>query len=145
MNKDVILSISGLHYDATEMGGGEDQPIEVITPAKYFHKNKKHYIKYEELIEGVPGVIHNTVKVHPEKLEIIKTGLSNTSMTFEKDKIHLSDYETPYGKLLVGIHTRVLEVVEEENKIGVKVNYELDVNGSKLADCNIEMGVRSVK
>lgn len=144
MNKDVILSISGLHYEVSG-AGEEENPIEIITPAKYFRRNEKHYIKYEELVEGIPGVIHNTVKVHPEKLEIIKTGLSNTSMTFEKDKIHLSDYDTPYGRLLIGIHTRLLEVEEEEDRIGIKVNYELDVNGSKLADCNIEVGVRSVK
>ena len=40
-------------------------------------------------------------------VEIMKSGLANTHMTFEKDKIHMTQYETPYGELLVGIHTRI--------------------------------------
>ncbi|MDD7770283.1 DUF1934 family protein [Suipraeoptans intestinalis] len=43
----------------------------------------------------------------------------------------------------MGVHTRVLDVQEEEKTIGVRVNYELDVNGDKLADCNIRMEIRA--
>ncbi|MSR94187.1 DUF1934 domain-containing protein [Clostridiaceae bacterium 68-1-5] len=144
MTKDVLLSISGMHYDVDGIEKGtEEAPIELITPASYYLKNGKHYVKYEEPVEGIPGVIKNTVKVSEDKVEMIKSGLSNTHMIFEKGKIHMTDYETPYGNLLVGVHTRVLDVQEEEKTIGVRVNYELDVNGDKLADCNIRMEIRA--
>lgn len=144
MTKDVLLSISGMHYDVDGIEKGtEETPIELITPASYYLKNGKHYVKYEEPVEGIPGVIKNTVKVSKEKVEMIKSGLSNTHMIFEKNKIHMTDYETPYGNLLVGVHTRALDVMEEEKSIGIRVNYELDVNGDKLADCNIRMEIRA--
>ena len=40
MTKEVLLSISGLHYDVpTESAEEENEPIEVITPATYYYKN----------------------------------------------------------------------------------------------------------
>ena len=49
----------------------------------------------------------------------------------------------PYGELLVGIHTRNLRLEESEDRIDVNIIYELDVNGEKVADCNIAMQVKS--
>ena len=63
MTKDVLLSISGLHQDVTgiEAQGDEpgSEPIEVIVPASYYEKNGKHYVIYDELVEGIPGTIKN--------------------------------------------------------------------------------------
>ena len=58
MTKEVLLTISGLHYD-TFPGEeyNESEPIEVITPATYYLKNGKHYVVYDEMVEGMPGII----------------------------------------------------------------------------------------
>ena len=149
MTKDILLSISGLHYDMTgipdEPGAEEENgPIEVITPASYYYKNGKHYIVYDEVLEGMPGTIKTKIRITDSQMvEIMKSGLANTHMTFEKDKIHMTQYETPYGELLVGIHTRNLRLEESEDRIDVNIIYELDVNGEKVADCNIDMQVKS--
>lgn len=67
MTKDVLLSISGLHQDVTgiEAQGDEpgSEPIEVIVPASYYEKNGKHYVIYDELVEGIPGTIKNKVRI----------------------------------------------------------------------------------
>ena len=56
MTKDVLLSISGLHYDVTGMVQEEEQEtIEVITPAAYYYKNGKHYVIYDEVVKGHAG------------------------------------------------------------------------------------------
>ena len=55
MTKDVLLSISGLHYDVAGVTEeDENEPIEVITPAAYYFKNGKHYVIYDEVVEGCP-------------------------------------------------------------------------------------------
>ena len=149
MTKDVLLTISGMHYDMTgipDEDGSEEEngPIEVITPASYYFKNGKHYIVYDEVVEGMPGTIKNKIRItDSQMLEIMNSGLANTHMTFEKDKINMTQYETPYGELLVGIHTRDLRLKETEDRIDVNVSYELDVNGDKVADCSITMQVKS--
>ena len=144
MTKDVLLTISGLHYD--EFSGREDdnEPIEVITPAAYYLKNNKHYIIYEEVVEGMPGSIKNKIRISGEdQLEILKSGLSGTHMVFEKDKIHMTPYETPYGELLLGIYTKDLKVEESDDRSNIRINYELDINGDKVADSEIKMCVKA--
>ena len=139
MTKDVLLTISGLHYD--EFSGREDdnEPIEVITPAAYYLKNNKHYIIYEEVVEGMPGSIKNKIRISGEdQLEILKSGLSGTHMVFE-----MTPYETPYGELLLGIYTKDLKVEESDDRINIRVNYELDINGDKVADSEIKMCVKA--
>ena len=144
MTKDVLLTISGLHY--VEFSGRvvDNEPIEVITPAAYYLKNNKHYIIYEEVVEGMPGSIKNKIRISGEdQLEILKSGLSGTHMVFEKDKIHMTPYETPYGELLLGIYTKDLKVEESDDRINIRINYELDINGDKVADSEIKMCVKA--
>ena len=144
MTQDVLLTISGLH----DMGNSgikaeENEALEVITPAKYYLKNGKHYILYDEVVEGVPGSIKNKVKITGDKtLEIIKTGITNSHMIFEAGKSNLTLYDTPYGQFHVDVHTRELDIVESEEEISVKVGYGLDVNHEALAECEISLSVK---
>ena len=119
--------------------------MEVITPATYYFKNNKHYVIYDEVVEGMPGVIRNKVRIMESgKLEIVKSGLSNTHMIFEKDKMNITQYETPYGELLVGTHTKDMQVDVTDRNIDVHVNYALDVNSEPIADCNIVMNIKAL-
>ena len=97
-------------------------------------------------MEGVPGVIKNKVRITgEEKLEIIKSGLTNTHMIFEKDKIHMTEYETPYGELMMGVHTKEMRVDVQESLIEVRVNYALDINSEPVADCNISLNIKALE
>ena len=145
MKKDVLISITGLHYGDWNADGEEAEPIEVITPATYYLKNGKHYVIYDELVEGIPGTIKNKVRIMDDrKVEIIKSGITNTHMVFEKDKINMTQYETPYGEVLVGVHTRDIQVHVEEENIDVEISYGLDVNEEAVSECQLKVNIRSV-
>lgn len=143
MTKDVLLSISGMHMDMLSgMPDEANEPIEVVTPANYYQRNGKHYVIYDEVVEGMPGTIKNKIKISGDNsMEIMKTGISNTHMVFEKNKKNLTYYQTPYGQMLVSVNTRSMEVNVTEENIGVRVDYELDVNHEPLADCQIKMEI----
>ncbi len=144
MTKQVLLTISGLHYDTFPGEEDENEPIEIITPATYYLKNGKHYVIYEEMVEGMPGTIQNKIRIAGNnQLEIKKSGLANTRMVFEKDKINMTQYETPYGEFLIGIFTKNMLVDVTEKNIDISVNYELDINSEKVADCDIRMNIRA--
>ena len=144
MTKDVLISISGLHYDALD-GEGEGQPVEVITPAAYYLKNGKHYVVYDEMVEGMPGTIRNTIKITGDYMfEIRKSGIADTHMVFEKDRINMTNYATPYGDMMVGIHTKDIKVNVEEENIDVSISYALDVNNEPLSDCEIKVNIRGM-
>lgn len=143
MTKDVLVSISGLHMDALSgMLNGDDEAIEVVTPGNYYCKNGKHYVIYDEVMEGMHGTIKNRIKITgTDSVEIMKTGLSNTHMVFERNKKNITYYQTPYGQMLIGVKTRNMEINVTEENIDVSVDYELDINYEPLADCKIKMEI----
>jgi uncharacterized beta-barrel protein YwiB (DUF1934 family) len=143
MTKEVLISISGLHFEMLEDSDeNRNDQIEVITSGNYYLKNGKHYVLYDEMIEGMTGIVKNKIKISENhSLEILKTGLSNAHMIFEKDQKHLAYYETPFGQMLIGVNTRKMDISINENKIGVEVDYELDINHQPLADCQIRLNI----
>jgi len=143
MTKDVILSISGLQLEVLEEET-DNESIEVIAPASYFFKDGSHYIFYEEVAEGISGVTKNKIKITDNRLvEIRKTGMVNTQMVFEKDKKNLTYYDTPYGQLMLGVDTTYMKVNETENDIDIRIEYDLDINHSPLAECVVRMNVKA--
>ncbi len=139
MTKEVLVKISGLQF-APE---NDNEPIELITSGDYYKRNGKHYIVYEEVMEGVPGTTKNIIKLNDDFLDITKKGASNVHMMFEKNRKNVTYYYTPYGSLLIGIDAKRVEIQESENNIDVKVDYELEVNYEHMADCSITMNIKS--
>ncbi len=58
MTRDVLVRISGL-----QAVDGDTNDVEIITTGDYFLKNGKHYVVYEEMMEGFEGNVRNTVKI----------------------------------------------------------------------------------
>lgn len=140
MTKDVLVSVNGLQI-ARE--NEEAEPIEVITAGDYYKKNNKHYIIYDEVVEGFDGVTKNIVKLQENCMDITKRGVTNVHMVFEKNKKHVTCYETPFGSLMLGINAKNIEIKEEENDLFVDVDYALELNDTHLADCKIKVSVQS--
>lgn len=141
MTKEVLLTISGLQFAA--QGDEESEPVEVITAGDYYKKNGKHYILYDEVMEGFQGNTKNVIKLTEDSLDITKKGVSNVHMIFEKNKKNVSYYYTPFGSILVGIDAQSVDIRETEENIDVKVKYNLEVNYEHLADCSITMNIKS--
>ncbi len=147
MTKHVLVTISGLHYDDSVMvmrGEGASDSIEIVNPATYYMKKGKHYIFFDEFVEGMPGTIKNRIIFDEgNQLEIHKTGLTNSRLFFEKGKINVTPYQTPYGELLMGTYTRSMDVDVQERLIDLRVRYSLDINGEKAAECDIQIRIEA--
>lgn len=140
MTKDVLVSIRGLQVARQE---GESEPVEVITAGDYYKKNNKHYVIYDEVMEGFDGTTKNIIKVQDDCVDITKRGVTNVHMVFEKNKKNVTCYETPFGSMLLGIDATDIQIREEENDISVDVEYALELNYEHLADCSIKMAIRA--
>lgn len=139
MTEEVLISIKGLQVMAQE---NQDE-VEVITNGKYLQMNGRHYIEYEEAVEGMEGTIQSLIKLDEEGMEVTKRGITNVHMIFQKDRKNMTYYDTPFGNLLVGILATNIEVKSSEENIDVVVDYVLDVNYEHMADCTINMNIRS--
>ena len=139
MKKDVLVSVSGLQFG----NDNENEKIEIITSGNYYKKNKKHYLLYDEIIEGFDGVTKNVVKFDRGVFNLTKSGTTNVNMIFEENKRNITNYITPYGNILIGIDASKIDIQESEEKIQVNIDYALDVNYEHLADCKIHLDITS--
>lgn len=138
MTKDVLVSVAGLQFEVDQ-----ETPIEVITAGEYYFKNEKHFILFEEILEGHEGVIKNTVKVSEKQIDIMKRGISNVHMIFEENQKNMTYYNTPFGELLIGINTTLVDIKEENDELNIKIEYALDVNYNHISNCEIMIKVKS--
>ena len=139
MTKDVIVSICGLQAGSETDG----EPIEMITTGEYFYKNNKHYILYDEVMEGETQITKNRIKVSNGQMELVKSGAVNVHMTFEEHVKHVSNYSTPYGSLAMGIDAKKVEIRETEHEIDIFAEYAMEMNYEFVADCKISINVKS--
>lgn len=139
MTKDVLVKISGLQFAGEE----DSDSVEVITSGTYYKKNNKHYVLYDEVMEGSTEVTKNVIKIGTDSMEVTRKGPANVHMVFEKDKKNVSYYYTPFGNLLIGIDAKSIQVEESELDINVKVRYGLEINYEHVSDCHITVDVKS--
>ena len=139
MTKDVWISLRGLQHSGDEAADN----IETAVSGTYYEKNGKHYVIYEEAIEGLQKPVMNKLKFGEHFLELSRRGSLGVCMMFEENQKHMADYHTPYGKLTLGIDTKKFRMVNEMDKITLDIEYMLEQNNEYLADCKILIEVCS--
>ncbi len=140
MTKEVLLTLQGLQFDQRETDADK---IEMVTVGDYFKKNDRHYVVYEEVTEGFEQPTKNRLKFSDHMVELTRNGLVNVHMVFQENKKNMSNYNTPFGQILVGIDTKRINIEEKEDNIVVDVDYALDINYEFLSDCHIKIDIRS--
>lgn len=133
MTKDIILTISGLHAN----DGEQDSPIETLTPAQYFYKNGKHYVTYDEVIEGMEGSLRSTLKFTENYAELIRNGMASTRMVFQPGQERMMIYHTPMGPLSLSLYTENLTTQIGEECMKLKIDYSLKAEGSVISESTV--------
>ena len=137
MTEEVLIGIRGLHT----AGDGSDDDIEVIFPGICRMMGDTWYVRYTEPVEGMSEPINNLIKLRAHHLEVTKKGLTNTHMVFEEGKKTLTWYETPVGRVWLGIAATSVQVTETEESIDASAVYALEVNEEHMADCTISINI----
>lgn len=139
MTKDVIISVKGLQNETED-----DGPIEVISSGIYHYVDGKHEIYYEEIEEeetGEKGITRNIIRIGPHSVEVLKTGINNIHMVFVENEKNITYYNTPFGEIMVGLDTTEFRLLEEEDAIGVRLKYGLEMNQNFVSECVVTIKV----
>lgn len=140
MTKDVLISIKGLQ----NLGESQDpEEVEVVAKGEYYLKNGHHFIYFDEVMEGVPEPVKNSIKITEKGVEVKKKGAANVQMIFEESKKNFTYYETPFGALSMAFAATKIDVAESEENLDVCIDYALEVNGEHVADCEIAVNVKA--
>lgn len=140
MTKDVLLAMKGMQFEFNEETN-QSEGIEIITTAQYFDKGDHSYLIYDEIMEGIEKPISNLIRFDSNKIEVTKKGMINVHMVFEEGKQNLTNYNTPYGDIIIGINTKKVSVVTTEDAICLQADYGLDINYEFMTDCHIQMDI----
>lgn len=140
MTQEVLLTLQGLQFDQREEDADK---VEMVTVGDYYKKNNRHYVVYEEITEGFSQPTKNRLKFSEHMLELSRNGLVNVHMVFQENKKNLTNYNTPFGQILIGIDTKKIQIEEQEDNITVEVDYSLDINYEFLSDCHIKINICS--
>lgn len=138
MNKDVLISIKGLHFDNTNSSDN----IEVIQAGQYYKRGGMHYLVYDEPVEGTAEVCKNLIKFNENSLSVTKKGPFAATMLFEEASKNMTTYVTPFGNVMIGLDTHNIELSDDDSALKLNVNYSLDINYEYMADCNISIEAR---
>ena len=142
MTKDVLISLCTVQSDPGET---QENKTQTLISGNYYEKNDRHYILYDEMMEGFSKAVKTKVKFNEEMLEIIRNGPIGVRMFFEENKKNVTSYNTPYGNILLGINTKKINVIVQPDLIEVDVEYTLDADGGHLSDCSMNMKIQSKK
>ncbi|MBQ3583881.1 MAG: DUF1934 domain-containing protein [Lachnospiraceae bacterium] len=139
MKKEVSVCIKGLHSnsdDAADMG--------IQVNGTYHLKDGKHYIRYAENAADEAEQSSSILKIMSNEVELIKKGYGATHLHFEPGKLNHTYYKTIMGNLFIGVDTSFLTVQESEDKISVRIEYALVMDGMKASDCVVEIEIASL-
>ena len=139
MNKDVLITIKGMHFDTSNMA----DDVEVIQPGQYYKRGDMHYLVYDEPLEGSELVSRNMFKFNENSLSVTKKGPVTASMLFEESSKNLTNYNTPFGSVVIGLDTHNIALQDNDDVLRLDVSYSLDVNYEFLANCNISIEARN--
>lgn len=140
MTEEVLVRVTGIQSSPEESQTSEE-PISIVTSGRFYTENGERYVQYEEIYEEAEMSAVNTVKLHPEVLEVNKSGAINVQMIFQENRKNMSMYGTPFGEIEMGISTTSYTMHETDDRIDLDVKYALEMNGEHAVDCELKLEI----
>ena len=137
MRKEVALSIQGRQTY-------EDQPpeiIELVTDGTMEFRDGGWDISYEESeLTGLAGVT-TTFRVEPDKVTLTRKGALNSQMIFQKDVVHESLYQMPFGALMLSVRATSVffDLLPEGGVIDLSYNIEIENTQAGVIDYHLDI------
>lgn len=138
MDKNVIISVKGTQLDMEN----EMNKLELVTEGKYYKKDNSYYVTYAETeVTGMEGTT-TTLKIRDNTVTLMRFGIVNSQMVFEKGQKHVSYYDTAYGAFTVGVIANEVDVKIDDNSAEIKVGYQVEVDNNSTGLNNFSISVR---
>lgn len=139
--KDVIISIVG----EQTIDGAQPDAIELVTDGKYFHRDGKSRVVYDEsMLTGLEGT-RTTVTVDAAGVVMSRTGNLTSRMVFQEGKKHFFLYETPVGPTTMGVDTQTIRTALDEHGGEMEIRYVIDLDHAVIGHNRFKMNIREQK
>lgn len=138
MEKQVLITVNSVIDDSS----GETDKMCFITEGTLSKENDDFVVSYEESeVTGLDGTT-TTLRVGKDSVTLTRHGSVDSMMLFEVGKTHLTDYDTSYGSVTLGITAKNLDVEFSESGGNIKVDYILEYNRAYGGKNSLDVSVR---
>ena len=137
MRDNVIISIKGRQIN----DNGPDE-MELVTEGRMICNDKGVLVSYQESeLTGLQGTT-TMLRINGPVVTLLREGTVNSQMVFEEGRRHLSMYETPYGSMSVGIHTRRVKNTIGELGGDLEIDYAIEIDNFTVGRNYFTMNVK---
>lgn len=135
MNKKVKIKVK-----SEILQDGKSEEINFETEGKFYKKNNKYYLSYNE--EKLSGMEKNHIILIIEKTQIImnRYGETKSKMVFKLNKKTYADYSTPYGNFDMEILTKKKQV--DLDKGIIKIDYLLNIKNLSKGENSLSISFK---
>lgn len=139
MRKDIRITITGRSSD----NSGHETTTTVTATGQYFERGGARFLLYNEKDPETGALTGNTLKLTDCLLELSRRGALRCRMLFEAGKTHRVSYATPYGTLLLDIHTEELTANWSDRDGAIWLTYSLYDRDVLLSQNSLSITIRS--
>ena len=136
--KDVMITLNTKQSD-----GLNSEHMEIITEGKYNKFKDGYIISYKDSeATGFNGSSTVLKATQSNKVEIERTGTSQSQIIIEKANKHHCHYGTPYGAVMIGVTAREIKSCLNDNGGDLFFKYVIDINSSFISDYEVNINVK---
>ena len=88
------------------------------------------------------GGTRTTLELAEGRITLTRAGEYQSQMVFEEGLRHLSLYNTPYGSLEIGVHTRRMKVDLDKNGGQIEISYAIEINHAVTGENYFKIDVK---
>lgn len=132
----------------SEIVTGEDvDEIEIMQVGSCADIRDILYVKYDEVMEDEGTPVSNLVKIDDKNMhvEITKKGVVCAHLDFTLGKKTTTFYDTAFGTINMGLHTRAMEIEKNDDGVRVYLEYALEVNYETVSENRVTIEVKKGK
>ncbi|MBQ1451116.1 MAG: DUF1934 domain-containing protein [Clostridia bacterium] len=104
-----------------------------------------YVIRYNEHEGDFAGTTTNISVMGPDSLRLSRGGSFGIDFLLEEGKRHNCFYDTPYGRLEMGVYAKKIDSDMKDNGGNLKFAYSLDIGGGEVSENELELEVREMK
>ena len=124
MENNVILTIVG-----NKFMDDDEQMVELITQGRYYKKGDAVVLEYEESeISGMEGTVTRML-MENRTVTMKREGRVSSHFVFKNNQYYMGYYNTPAGKLEVGLFPTYVDYKLREDSGHIDLEYRLEVAG----------------
>ncbi|AEG61921.1 DUF1934 domain-containing protein [Desulforamulus ruminis] len=139
LGKNVRVTVKGTRTHENN----DQEVIELLSPGTCHYKGNQYYILYKESSFAGMEDCTTTLRTDGKTVTIIRSGSVNSRQVFEEGKAHRSVYQTSFGCLDITVLPRRVDVDLTEQGGSIKLEYELELNDSKIGTNVLEIVVEN--